>query len=87
MSEYKQIEGQCGTCRWALGFEYADSPSGPEDGVKCASEGMAELLKSQGQGDLTEGLETEGYMSLWRLEALAEEDFRCAHWQPKDTAA
>jgi len=85
LPNYKLIEGQCGTCGWAAGFEYADGPSGPEDAVKCTSEGMADLLRSQDQGELTEMLESEGYMNLWRLEAMAEETHRCKHWKPKDT--
>jgi len=83
LPEYKEIEGQCGTCGSAAGFDYADSPSGPEDGVHCTSEGMARELESHGQGDFAEGLKTEGYLSLMRLEALAEETFRCQHWKPK----
>ena len=83
MPKYKLIEGQCGTCRWAVGFDFADGPSGAEDGVHCASADHARELDSIGQADLAEEFRTQGYMQLWRLEALAEEDFRCAYWQPK----
>ena len=82
--EYGQIQGQCGTCRFAKDFGYADSPSGPEDGVHCTSEQIAKSLAESGQGDLALQLQENGFMELWRLEALAESDFRCPSWFPKD---
>jgi len=78
LPEYKEIEGQCGTCGWAVGFDYAGSPSGPEDGVNCGNETLARELGSWGVW------KEMGYNQLWRLEALAEESFRCQHWKTKE---
>jgi len=77
LPEYKEIEGQCGTCGWAKEFHFADSPSGPEDAVNCASETLARALGDWGIWH------EQGYVQIWRLEALAEETFRCQHWDPK----
>ena len=85
MPEYKEIEGQCGTCRWAVGFDYADSPSGPEDGVHCASTDYAEELGVYEHDPSLEEFRELGYMQFFRFEALAEESFHCQHWKPKNT--
>lgn len=87
MPEYNQIEGQCGTCRSAAGFDYGPSPSGPEDGVRCASKAYAEELGIADHEPSLEEFRELGYMLFFRLELLAEEDFRCAHWQPREEVA
>jgi hypothetical protein len=93
MGEYdKKIEGQCGTCKFALAFDYAPSPSGPEDGVHCGCEGLAKHLdahtyvKDEGiVGELNQQeLKEYGFLELWRLEALCEESYRCEFWEPKE---
>jgi hypothetical protein len=85
MGEYdKKIEGQCGTCKFALAFDYAPSPSGPEDGVHCTSEELAKRIDTQqGEGYSQSELKEYGFLELWRLEALAEETYSCEFWEPK----
>ncbi|MBA7610953.1 hypothetical protein ES703_18167 [subsurface metagenome] len=96
MGDYdKKIEGQCGTCAFAKGFSYADCPSGPEDAVECTSLEQATMLDEQTNPLVTEDekdplynqyrkeLASAGSMNLWRLEALAEESFRCQNWRQK----
>ena len=85
MGEYNLIEGQCGTCRWAKGFSFSpDGPSGPEDGVLCSSQAQAEMVDEQEQAEeprwLPE-LKEYGHMVIWRLEAMAEESYRCPQWE------
>lgn len=80
---YGEIEGQCGTCRFAAEFDYASSPSGPEDGVHCTSEDHAEYLEGHGVVGVKKQLEEYGFMDLFRIEAVAEESFRCPQWEPK----
>ena len=78
------IEGQCGTCKFAAVFDFADCPSGPEDGVHCTSEAHAKMLDEQTGGDCyTQEYKEYGFLSLWRLEAIAEQSFRCANWQQR----
>lgn len=78
----KPVMGQCGTCKFADAFDYADSPSGPEDGVHCTSEAMAKDLDSLGNDTHNqEELKESGFMNLWRLETLAEESYRCKYWE------
>jgi hypothetical protein len=86
MGEYdKKIEGQCGTCRFALAFDYASSPSGPEDGVHCNSERMAKNLADYHRDDsYQQELQEYGFMDLWRLEALGDETDRCEFWESKE---
>jgi hypothetical protein len=79
VSEYKEIEGQCGTCKYAAAFDYAPSPSGPEDGVHCTSEANARSI-----GNLDE-FRDFGFLDLFRLECLAEENYRCPHWRKRNT--
>jgi len=85
LSEYKEIEGQCGTCRWAAGFDYGPCPSGPEDGVRCSSADYAKELGVYEHDPSLEEFRAQGYMQFFRLEVLAEESFRCPHWKPKNT--
>ena len=88
MTEVKPVEFQCGTCRFAKEFDYGPSPSGPQDGVHCANIDHARFLDSQ-QGlneehpcsNLREFREN-GFLSIFRLEILAEEDFKCPSWEP-----
>jgi hypothetical protein len=84
VSKYKEIEGQCGTCRFADCFEYGPCPSGPEDGVHCTSEEHAKWLDEQmgGTGNVDQ-LKQYGYLDLFRLEVLEGEDYECPYWQPK----
>lgn len=91
MGEYdKKIEGQCGTCKFASEFTFADCPSGPEDAVQCTSLAQATMLDEQHNPE-SEGeswynrfrkeMAEYGSMNLWRLEALAEESYRCPNWE------
>lgn len=77
IEEYKQIEGQCGTCGFASSFEWGICPSGPKDAVNCTSKERADSLQ------MALDFERDGYVQLYRLEALAEETFRCPHWKAK----
>ena len=81
----EQIEGQCGTCAFAAKFGYADSPSGPEDGVHCTSKAQAEMIDDQTRGDTTYRKEFEeyGYIDVWRLENLVDPDYKCPNWKKK----
>lgn len=92
MGDYdKKIEGQCGTCAHALAFDYASSPSGPEDGVHCNSLEMAKQLDEQQNSDDPDMADVRdfnqkelaefGFMDLWRLECMAEETYRCDFWK------
>jgi hypothetical protein len=78
------IEGQCGTCKFAAVFGFAGSPTGHEDGVHCTCEDHAKMLDEQtgGDGYMQEYKDFE-FLSLWRLEAIAEQSFRCANWQQR----
>ena len=74
------IEGQCGTCKFAGVFDFADSP----DGVHCTSEAHAKMLDEQTGGDCyMQEHKDYGFLSLWRLESIAEPSFRCANWQKR----
>ena len=78
------VEGQCGTCKFAAIFGFADSSSRPEDGVHCTSEVHAKMLDEQTGGDgYLQEYKDYGFLSLWRLEAIAEPSFRCANWQKR----
>ena len=85
MGEYGTVEGQCGTCLFAKEFGFASSPSGPEDGVHCTSIEHAKF-NDENEGDKRNMSElTEyGFMDLWRLEAMAEEGYRCPNWLSKE---
>ena len=82
--EYGEIGGQCGTCRFAAEFDYGPGPSGDGDGVHCTSEEHADFLEGQGMEGLKEELKEYGFMDLFRIEALADESYRCPQWQPSD---
>ena len=78
------VEGQCGTCKFAAVFDFADSPSGNEDGVQCTSEAHANMLDEQTGGDCyMQEYKDYGFLSLWRLEAIAESSFKCTNWQQR----
>ena len=78
------VEGQCGTCKFAAVFDFADSPSGPDDGVHCTSEAQAKMLDEQTGGDCyLQEWKAYGFLSLCRLESLAEPSFKCANWQQR----
>ena len=78
------IEGQCGTCKFAAVFDFADSPSGNEDGVQCTSEAHANMLDEQTGGDgYLQEYKDYGFLSLWRLESIAEPSFGCENWQKR----
>lgn len=81
----RPLEGQCGTCKFAACFDYADSPSGPEDGVHCTSEAHVKMMDEQTQGDCNnmEEFKAYGFVNLWRLEQVAEESCRCPNWEKK----
>jgi hypothetical protein len=76
---------QCGTCKFAAGFDFGPSPSGPEDGVHCTSQEHAAWLDEVATGRrFQEELAQYGYMELFRLEILEPEGYECPHWQPKE---
>ena len=78
------VEGQCGTCKFAAAFDFADSPSGPEDGVHCTSEAQAKMLDEQSEVDwYMQEYKEYGFLSLWRLVDVAEPSYRCANWQQR----
>ena len=82
---YGQVEGQCGTCLFAKEFDFADSPSGPEDGVHCISIEQAKLVdRQEGNNRWMSELTEYGFMDMWRLEAMAEEDYKCPNWLSKE---
>ena len=87
MGEVSPVEGQCGTCKFAAAFGYADSPSGPEDGVHCVSEECAKLgdKNTHGNAGYVQELKEYGFLSLWRLEQMAEVSFKCPCWQSKSS--
>ncbi len=83
--ESEPVEGQCGTCKFAAAFDFADSPSGPDDGVHCTSLAQAKMLDEQtGSDDYMQEYQEYGFLSLWRLEDVAEPSFRCANWQERE---
>ncbi len=91
--EYPLINGQCGACRFARGFDVASTPSGPNDGVQCTSEDYAKYLDGlnnpQDTADDTfnqfqKELKQYGFMDLWRFEAIAEASYRCHNFKPRD---
>ena len=78
------VEAQCGTCKFAAVFDFAGSHSGNEDGVQCTSEAHAKMLDEQTGGDCyMQEYKDYGFLSLWRLESIAEPSFRCANWQQR----
>ena len=83
--EVRPVDGQCGTCKFAAEFCSADCPSEPEDGVHCTSRAQAEMMDGQTDGDSNSVNEFEayGFLDLWRLENLAEEEYRCPNWQQR----
>ena len=81
----KPLEGQCGTCKFAAAFDFADSPAGPDDGVHCTSLAQAKMLDEQvGRAYYMQEYQEYGFLSLWRLEDVAEPSFRCANWQERE---
>ena len=87
MSSFKEIEGQCGTCKFADYFDYGPSPSGPEDGVHCTSQEHAKWLDQQCDPEINpcqNELAKHGYMDLFRLEVVAEEEYTCPYWEPRN---
>ena len=82
LEQVKPVDGQCGTCRFAAGFDFGSSPSGPEDGVHCNSREHAIWMDEQNDYNYNvQELDEYGFMDLFRLEVLAEEDYRCPHWE------
>ena len=78
----------CGTCKFALRFDYPDSPGGPEDGVHCASPVVVTEQIEEGwpesKAELVAQFEADGYMLLWRFELVADPDAECIGWEPKE---
>jgi len=86
MGEYGRVDGQCGTCLFAKEFDFATTPSGPEDSVHCISEAHAKFNdESEGSDRNVSELTEYGFMDLWRLEAMAEEGYRCPNWLSKES--
>ena len=84
MTEYKLIEGQCGTCRFASAFDYAPCPSEAEDGVHCTSDALAKSMDGRGSGTFNQDqLREYGFLDLFRLEAIAKDDYTCPQWEKK----
>lgn len=78
------VAGQCGTCKWALGFTIGDCPSGPEDGVKCSCRAHVEDgCKESGENCDLEAFEKQGWISHFRFEVLVDESYICPRWQPR----
>ncbi len=73
------VERQCGTCKFAAAFDIT------EDNVRCTSEAQAKMLdKQSGSGCYIQEYKEYGFLSLWRLESIAEPSFRCANWQEQE---
>ena len=83
--EVQPVDGQCGTCKFAAEFCYCSTPSGPEDGVHCTSREHAAMMDSQTENDGVNIREYDqyGFLDLWRLEHMAEEEYRCPNWQQR----
>ncbi|MBA7594934.1 hypothetical protein ES703_01890 [subsurface metagenome] len=85
MGEYGRVDGQCSTCLFAKEFGFADSPSGPEDGVHCISIEHAKFNdENEGNNRWMRELTELGFMDMWRLEAMAEADYKCPQWLSKE---
>lgn len=81
----KPVEGQCGTCKNAAKFGFAHSPSGPEDGVHCNSQKMAEFMDWQtDSGENIVEFKLNGFLDLFRLEVMADESHKCPNWVPTE---
>jgi hypothetical protein len=82
----KAVNGQCGTCKWALRFERGpSSPLGPEEGICCTSEAHVRCCFEQAGYDFDcDSFKENGYTLCLRLEDSAEEGYVCPHWQPKE---
>ena len=80
----ESFEGQCGTCSFAAEFGYAASPSGPNDGVHCTSKDhalwMDKFTGLSGSEYNIKEYNEYGFIDLFRLECLAEPEYRCPHW-------
>ena len=82
---YGRVDGQCSTCLFAKEFGFADSPSGPEDGVHCISIEHAKFNdENEGGSRWMSELTEYGFMEMWRLEAMAEEGYKCPQWLSKE---
>lgn len=87
MAEYvKAINGQCGTCKWALRVEHGPSIPGPENRICCTSEAHVRYCCEQTGYNLgLDFFKKNGYLLLLSLEVLAEESYACPHWETKDS--
>jgi hypothetical protein len=83
----KAVNGQCGTCKWALKSECDPSTSGPEDGIWCTSEAHVRYCCEQtGHNFDPDFFKQNCYilrLTLEVLAVLAEESYVCPHWEPK----
>lgn len=83
--EYKPIEGQCGTCRFAKEFTPGIFLNGPDDNVNCTNLDHAAFLDEHSDSDagFIREMKEYGHIMLFRYEAIAEETTRCMHWTKK----
>lgn len=72
-------EKVCATCVHNRGFDFGPSPSGPEDGVNCDSEGIVEALDWSYQEDFKE----HGTVNIFRVEVI-DPGGECSFWGPKE---
>ncbi len=53
--------------------------------MHCTSEAQAKMLDEQtGGAYYLQEYKDYGFLSLWRLEDLAEPSYRCANWQQRE---
>jgi len=82
----KAVNGQCGTCKWALMFKQGPSTSGPEGRICCTSEAHVRYCCEQtGYNFALDFFKENGYVLWLRLEVMAEEGYVCPHWELKDS--
>lgn len=82
----KSVNGQCGTCKWALKAEYDLSTSASEGRICCTPEAHVRYCCEQtGHNFSLDFFKENGYVLWLRLEVLMEESYVCPHWEPKDS--
>jgi hypothetical protein len=80
------VEGHCcATCIYALGFDSGPTPSGPEDGVLCASPDMIKYLGQKDEGIAIMDWIDNGFTEIFRAEMFEKElgEEGCPGWKSK----